>query len=293
VLAGIPCRVYEAAAEILPLGVGINVLPHATAELQNLGVLEALERVAVVTREAAFFNRLYPIRNDVDAGGRQLVNGVAELEGAEPVRRDWTAGGRLDDFFPAFRDWHFDWLDVARLIRETPSVLAAGGAGRRPGGPDALRRGPQRRHGEGRADEPDPSARRHPARGARALGRQAFRAHRGCRPARGPGADRRPLQAGRRHAPGRRRSRDRRQTLSPFDAYRRRGFLAPAGTPADVVRKVNADRVKALALPDVRASLNAQGMEVAPSGPEDMAALMRRDAGRWAGVVKQAGIKAE
>jgi tripartite-type tricarboxylate transporter receptor subunit TctC len=71
------------------------------------------------------------------------------------------------------------------------------------------------------------------------------------------------------------------------------GLLAPAGTPADLVRKVNADMVKALALPDVRAALNAQGMEVAPSGPEDMAALMRRDAGRWAGVVKQAGIKAE
>jgi len=41
------------------------------------------------------------------------------------------------------------------------------------------------------------------------------------------------------------------------------------------------------------AALAAQGMEVAPSSPEDMAALMRRDAARWAGVVKQAGIKAE
>ena len=55
--AGIGCRVYEAAAELQPLGVGINVLPHATAVLETLGVLDALERVAVVTREAAFFNR--------------------------------------------------------------------------------------------------------------------------------------------------------------------------------------------------------------------------------------------
>jgi 2-polyprenyl-6-methoxyphenol hydroxylase-like FAD-dependent oxidoreductase len=55
--AGIGCRIYEAAAELQPLGVGINVLPHATAVLETLGVLEALERVAVVTREAAFFNR--------------------------------------------------------------------------------------------------------------------------------------------------------------------------------------------------------------------------------------------
>jgi len=71
------------------------------------------------------------------------------------------------------------------------------------------------------------------------------------------------------------------------------GMLAPAGTPHDIVARVNADMTKALALPEVRSALAAQGMEVAPSSPEDMAALMRRDAARWAGVVKQAGIKAE
>jgi tripartite-type tricarboxylate transporter receptor subunit TctC len=71
------------------------------------------------------------------------------------------------------------------------------------------------------------------------------------------------------------------------------GMLAPAGTPRDIVARVNADMTKALALPEVRSALAAQGMEVAPSSPEDMAALMRSDAARWAGVVKQAGIKAE
>jgi 2-polyprenyl-6-methoxyphenol hydroxylase-like FAD-dependent oxidoreductase len=55
--AGIACRIFEAAAEIRPLGVGINVLPHASAALASLGVLAELERVAIVTREAAFFNR--------------------------------------------------------------------------------------------------------------------------------------------------------------------------------------------------------------------------------------------
>ena len=43
---------------------------------------------------------IYPIRNAIDDAGRQLVNWVAELECAEPVRRDWSARGRLDDFFP-------------------------------------------------------------------------------------------------------------------------------------------------------------------------------------------------
>jgi len=70
-------------------------------------------------------------------------------------------------------------------------------------------------------------------------------------------------------------------------------FFAPAGTPPEIVARVNADMRKALALPEVRAALSAQGMEIAPSSPEEMGALMRKDAARWAGVVKQAGIKAE
>ena len=263
--AGIACRIFEAAAEMLPLGVGINVLPHATAELRALGVLDKLERVAVVTRESAFFNRfgqlvysepagrfaghdvpqlsihrgdlqgvllaavkerigadrvvtgqvcvgtdgvgglddepvrvrfrgandgafsevegavavgcdgihsalrkqlypdegpprwsgvnmwrgvvphppflsgatmvragwltvgkmvIYPIRNDIDGRGTQLVNWVAELECADPVKRDWNGRGRLDDFLPTFADWRFDWLDVPAMIRATGTVLA-------------------------------------------------------------------------------------------------------------------------------------------------------------------------
>jgi len=55
--AGIPCRIYEAAPEIKPLGVGINLLPHATKELSELGLVPALEAVAVTTREIAYFNR--------------------------------------------------------------------------------------------------------------------------------------------------------------------------------------------------------------------------------------------
>ena len=43
--AGIPCRVFESAAEIKPIGVGINLLPHATKELAALG-LEAVVRLA-------------------------------------------------------------------------------------------------------------------------------------------------------------------------------------------------------------------------------------------------------
>ena len=55
--AGIAARIYEAAPEIKPIGVGINLLPHATRELASLGLEEKLEPFAVSTREAVFFNR--------------------------------------------------------------------------------------------------------------------------------------------------------------------------------------------------------------------------------------------
>ncbi|MGZ5158300.1 MAG: tripartite tricarboxylate transporter substrate binding protein [Caldimonas sp.] len=71
------------------------------------------------------------------------------------------------------------------------------------------------------------------------------------------------------------------------------GMLAPAGTPPEIVARVNADMRKVLALPEVKNALDAQGMEIAPSSPEEMAALMRSDAARWATVVRQAGIRAE
>src|SRR5262245_7263979 len=54
---GIACRMFESAPEIRPVGVGINLLPHATEVLGGLGLVPALERVGVETREAAFFNR--------------------------------------------------------------------------------------------------------------------------------------------------------------------------------------------------------------------------------------------
>ena len=55
--AGIPCRIFEAAPEIKPLGVGINLLPHAMKELTALGLEGTLAGLGVLTAEAAFFNR--------------------------------------------------------------------------------------------------------------------------------------------------------------------------------------------------------------------------------------------
>ena len=76
-------------------------------------------------------------------------------------------------------------------------------------------------------------------------------------------------------------------------AGNRRSALAPAATPREIVARVHDDMTKALALSEVKSALAAQGMEVAPSSPDEMATLMRRDAARWAAVVKQQGIKAQ
>src|SRR5436305_3413985 len=55
--AGIACRVYEAAPEIRVVGVGINILPHATKEYCTLGLEDALANVGIATKDACFFNR--------------------------------------------------------------------------------------------------------------------------------------------------------------------------------------------------------------------------------------------
>ena len=65
----------------------------------------------------------YPIRNDVDAQGRQLINWVVEVEQDRPQERDWNREGDVADFLPHFEDWIFPWLDVPALFRGSEVVL--------------------------------------------------------------------------------------------------------------------------------------------------------------------------
>jgi len=257
--AGIACRIFEAAPKLKPVGVGINILPHASRELVALGLEDALSKVAVITREFCFFNRygqfiysepagryagydvpqfsihrgdlqmalldafvaragkdrvvtgwrctrtdtvagiayfedavsgaalppqradlvvscegihaalrkqlypaegppkysginmwrgvtrwqpilsgasmirigwhkpakllLYPIRNAIDAEGRQLVNWVVDIETPEYQKNDWNRPGNLVDFIGVLEDWKFDWLDVPTFIRSADRIL--------------------------------------------------------------------------------------------------------------------------------------------------------------------------
>ncbi len=54
---GVPAKVFESVPELKPLGVGINVLPHAVRELIELGLHERLDAAAVATRELAYFSK--------------------------------------------------------------------------------------------------------------------------------------------------------------------------------------------------------------------------------------------
>jgi len=54
---GVPAKVFESVAELKPLGVGINVLPHAVRELIELGLLDRLDEAGVRTKELAYFSK--------------------------------------------------------------------------------------------------------------------------------------------------------------------------------------------------------------------------------------------
>jgi 5-methylphenazine-1-carboxylate 1-monooxygenase len=64
----IPVHVYEAAPELKPIGAGLNLLPHAVAELAALDLLPVLAERAVLTKEAAFFNRFGQLIHREPAG---------------------------------------------------------------------------------------------------------------------------------------------------------------------------------------------------------------------------------
>jgi 2-polyprenyl-6-methoxyphenol hydroxylase-like FAD-dependent oxidoreductase len=252
---GIACRVLESAPEIKAVGVGINILPHATQVLADHDLVPALGAVAIETAEAAFFNRFgqliyreplgkragyslpqfsihrgdlqkilldavkaklgadrlhlgwhlasfeqdeagvtlkfangesrsgsaliacegihsvvrrqlypkegeprysginmwrgvtrwkpvlggatmtragwlkigklvhYPIRDSIDAEGRQLVNWLWEIETPDYKRWDWNRPARVEDFIAGAESWRFDWLDVPAFLRAADVVL--------------------------------------------------------------------------------------------------------------------------------------------------------------------------
>jgi tripartite-type tricarboxylate transporter receptor subunit TctC len=74
------------------------------------------------------------------------------------------------------------------------------------------------------------------------------------------------------------------------------GLFAPRGTPRDIIGKINAAAVEALADPAVQSRLAGLGLEIFPreqQTPEALRALQRADAEKWWPIIKEFGIKAE
>ncbi|WP_228530032.1 tripartite tricarboxylate transporter substrate binding protein [Diaphorobacter caeni] len=81
--------------------------------------------------------------------------------------------------------------------------------------------------------------------------------------------------------------------VTGFDASVWWVLMAPAKTPADIVSKLNAETLKALADPGVRERLNALGAVITPSSSADAAAFLKSESAKWEKVIHDANIKAD
>jgi len=81
--------------------------------------------------------------------------------------------------------------------------------------------------------------------------------------------------------------------LPGFDAYTWFAIAGPGGVPRDIVAKLHAEIVNAVAPPEVRARLEAIGAEVIANSPEEFAEFQAKEIAKWAKVIRESGIKPE
>ena len=78
-----------------------------------------------------------------------------------------------------------------------------------------------------------------------------------------------------------------------FEAVTWFGFAVPTGTPRPIIDRLNVEIGKALAMPDVKQKLSAQGIDVAGGTPEQFGAYMHDEFTKWGQLVKDSGAKVE
>jgi tripartite-type tricarboxylate transporter receptor subunit TctC len=81
--------------------------------------------------------------------------------------------------------------------------------------------------------------------------------------------------------------------LAGFEATNWFGLMTPAGVPAEVLARLNAEAAKALQAPEVREKLAGLGFDIQTSTPADFQKLLRSETEKWAKVIKASGAKAE
>ena len=82
------------------------------------------------------------------------------------------------------------------------------------------------------------------------------------------------------------------QGVPGFSAVAWWGVIAPAGTPPEIVKRMNEELARALKVPAVAEKLTAQGMDIAGGSPQELDRFLRAEIARWAEVVKRGNIRA-
>jgi len=83
------------------------------------------------------------------------------------------------------------------------------------------------------------------------------------------------------------------ETLPGFEGITWFGLVAPAGTSAEIVGRLNADVRKALQEESVKERFGKQGIEPAQGSPEDFNALIQADSAKWRDIIRKTGVKIE
>jgi tripartite-type tricarboxylate transporter receptor subunit TctC len=81
--------------------------------------------------------------------------------------------------------------------------------------------------------------------------------------------------------------------LAGFEVGSWQGVFAPAGTPPEIVKRLNTEIVKILNMPDVREKLTGLGAEVVADSPEEFAALVKAEVVKWSDIVRKSGAKVD
>ena len=81
------------------------------------------------------------------------------------------------------------------------------------------------------------------------------------------------------------------EALPGFEVVGWYGVIGPAGMPAPLVKRLHDELLRALALPDVRQRIAADGAEAVGSGSAEFREFMAKDLAKWAKLVKESGAK--
>jgi tripartite-type tricarboxylate transporter receptor subunit TctC len=79
--------------------------------------------------------------------------------------------------------------------------------------------------------------------------------------------------------------------MAEYDVSLWLGVLAPAGTPKDVIARLQGDIAAVMAMPEIIKQMADAGIEVRSSTPAEFTALIRSDLAKWPAVVKRSGMQ--